>query len=234
MEEGCRPSPIRTVEPSSASLFELWVKGTVPVTSDSPVHLIDDDEAVRSSLAFLLQNAGIETRTYESARVFLDDLAGKSGCVVTDVRMPDVSGMDLLRRLAAEGNFQVIIITGHGDVPLAVEAMRLGAVDFLEKPFDGEALLAAVRAARVRMSNATEVEAERAHILACLHSLSPREKEVMEGLIAGQSNKAIAFSLGISSRTVEVYRANVMAKMHASSLSALVRMALQANEFRPP
>ena len=122
------------------------------------VHVIDDDDAVRDSLAFLLENAGLAACTYESARAFLEQLPADSGCVITDIRMPEMSGMDLLRRLSEQGSkFQVIVITGHGDVPLAVEAMRLGAVDFIEKPFDDETLLAAVRSAVARRADAAQI-----------------------------------------------------------------------------
>ncbi len=196
----------------------------------SIVHVIDDDEAARHSLAFLLRAAKIEARTYESAKAFLDVAADvKSGCVITDVRMPDISGIDLLRRLRERKiGVPVIVITGHADVPLAVEAMKIGAADFLEKPFDDEALLAAVRSALNRQDSGSRREAERAEVESRLAALSNRERDVLEGLVAGHANKQIAFDLGISPRTVEVYRANLMTKMQAASLSDLVRMALVA------
>lgn len=194
------------------------------------VHIIDDDEAVLESLAFLLDTAGMAVRTYDSPLLFLKGLAQtESGCVVTDIRMPEMSGIELLRRLAEAGEpFPVIVITGHGDVPLAVEAMKLGAVDFIEKPFDDEMMLSAVRAALARGADAGQMDAERASVAVRLSTLSAREREVLDGLVAGHPNKTIAFDLGISSRTVEVYRANLMSKMQASSLSDLVRMALLA------
>jgi len=194
------------------------------------VHVIDDDEAVRQSLAFLLRANAIEVQTYESGMEFLAAAPHlKSGCVVTDVRMPEISGIDLLRRLKELKIFlPVIVITGHGDVPLAVEAMKFGAVDFLEKPFDDEILLAAVRSAVNRQDSDGKRQAERAAIDDRLAALSNREREVLEGLVAGHANKKIAFDLGISPRTVEIYRANLMTKMHAASLSELVRMALIA------
>ncbi len=196
----------------------------------SIVHVIDDDEAARHSLAFLLRAAKIEARTYESAKAFLDVAADvKSGCVITDVRMPDISGIDLLRRLRERKiGVPVIVITGHADVPLAVEAMKIGAADFLEKPFDDEALLAAVRSVLNRQDSGSRREAERAEVESRLAALSNRERDVLEGLVAGHANKQIAFDLGISPRTVEVYRANLMTKMQAASLSDLVRMALVA------
>ena len=194
------------------------------------VHVVDDDEAARQSLAFLLQAHAIEVRTYESATAFLNSMPDpRSGCIVTDVRMPDMSGIDLLRRLKELNIFMpAIVITGHGDVPLAVEAMKIGAADFLEKPFDDEALLAAVRSALRRGDDERHRQAERTEINERLASLSNRERDVLNGLVAGQANKQIAFELGISPRTVEIYRANLMSKMQARSLSELVRMTLTA------
>jgi two-component system response regulator FixJ len=194
------------------------------------VHVIDDDDAVRDSLEFLLKTAKIEVQSYESAIAFLAKLpTGSAGCVITDVRMPELSGVDLLKRLRDLGlSLPVIVITGHGDVQLAVEAMKAGAVDFFEKPFDDELLLASVRSALGRSEQQAHREAERAHMLERLASLSAREREVLEGLVAGKANKVIAFDLSISPRTVEIYRANVMTKMAAKSLSDLVRTALVA------
>jgi two-component system, LuxR family, response regulator FixJ len=199
--------------------------------SEAPiVHVIDDDEAARHSLAFLLGTAKIEVKTYESATAFLAIAANvKSGCIITDVRMPEISGIDLLRRLKElKIGVPVIVVTGHGDVPLAVEAMKIGAAEFLEKPFDDEALLAAVRSALDRQSIDSKRQAERADIDIRLAALSNRERDVLHGLVSGLANKQIAFNLGISPRTVEIYRANLMTKMQASSLSVLVRMALVA------
>lgn len=196
--------------------------------ADAMVHVIDDDTAVRKSLAFLLQTARLEVRTYESAEAFLQTRPQvTSGCVITDVSMPGISGVDLLRRLRnLKIAIPVIVITGHGDVPLAVEAMKIGAADFFEKPFDDEALLAAVRDALDLHKTDSKRQVERAEINERLASLSSRERQVLEGLVAGHPNKTIAFDLGISPRTVEIYRANVMTKMQAGSLSDLVRMAL--------
>ena len=198
---------------------------------DKPVvHVIDDDEALRESLSFLLGTAHFEVRVYDSAVRFLEGLGqAEPGCIITDVRMPGLSGLDLLRQLAALGaTFAVIVITGHGDVPLAVEAMKLGAVDFLEKPFDDNALITAVRTALNRRERDLEHDSEKLEIHGRISVLSNRERQVLEGLVAGQANKTIAFALGISPRTVEIYRANLMTKMRASSLSDLVRMALLA------
>jgi two-component system response regulator FixJ len=192
------------------------------------VHVIDDDEAMRESLAFLLRAAKVGVQTYESALAFLEILPKiKSGCIVTDVRMPGMSGIDLLKRLRQlKSAMPVIVITGHGDVRLAVEAMKEGAIDFLEKPFDDDALLAAIRSALAERATDIEQQAGRAAIHDKLAALSTRERQVLEGLVAGHPNKTIAFDLGISPRTVEIYRANVMTKMDAASLSDLVRMAL--------
>ena len=197
---------------------------------DPIVHLIDDDQAVRVSLAFVLEMNDLPAAIYGSAEDFLaiaDTVA--TGCVVTDVRMPRMSGLDLVRRLKARGiALPVIVITGHGDVPLAVEAMRAGVVDFIEKPFDDEVLLSAIRMA-LDVKVETDVHAEeRRRFEQVLATLSPRETEVLRGVITGKMNKVIAFELGISPRTVEVYRANVMSKTHANGLSELVRIALLA------
>ena len=194
------------------------------------VHVIDDDDAVRHSLAFLLGTAKIEVKTYDSATAFLAIATNvKSGCIITDVRMPEISGIDLLRRLKElKIGVPVIVVTGHGDVPLAVEAMKIGAAEFLEKPFDDEVLLNAVRSALSKQNTDSKREAERAEIDSRLAALSNRERDVLQGLVSGLANKQIAFNLGISPRTVEIYRANLMTKMQASSLSDLVRMALVA------
>jgi two-component system, LuxR family, response regulator FixJ len=198
------------------------------MTADPDVHVIDDDEAVRESIDFLLRSAGLSVRTYDSATSFLDAAPRiTAGCIITDVRMPGLSGIDLLGRLQEmQIGLPVIVITGHGDVPLAVEAMKCGAVDFLEKPFDDDVLLASVRAALDRSEESVAVEAERAEIRARIAALTQRERDVLEGLVAGHPNKIIAFKLEISPRTVEIYRANLMTKMKAGSLSELVRMAL--------
>jgi len=190
------------------------------------VHIVDDDEAVRQSLAFLLSSTGLAVRLYDSATAFLAGLASvKGGCLITDMRMPDMTGLELLHQLRAKAcGLPAIVITGHGDVALAVEAMKAGAIDFIEKPFDQEAILTAVKAALERGGEGGDTAA----IAARLASLSERERQVLEGLIAGHPNKTIAYDLGISPRTVEVYRANLMTKMEARSLSELIRMAILA------
>jgi two-component system, LuxR family, response regulator FixJ len=197
------------------------------------VHVIDDDEAMRESLSFLLGAVGIEVQTYESAEAFLK-VAPAAGCVITDVRMPGLSGIELLRRLRElKLGIPVVVITGHGDVPLAVEAMKIGAADFLEKPFDDEALLASVRSALNQLDQDQKRQSERSDIEIRLASLSNRERDVLQGLVAGHANKQIAYDLGISPRTIEIYRANLMTKMQAGSLSGLVRMALIAGILGP-
>lgn len=202
--------------------------------SEPLVHLIDDDEAVRTSLAFLLDMADLPARTYASAPEFLA-VADKvrSGVVVTDVRMPEMNGLELVRRLKAAGStLPVIVITGHADVPLAVDAMRAGVVDFIEKPFDEEILLSSIRAALdaagPAAAPASPVDPQRDRFEQVLAGLSGREREVLRGVVAGKLNKQIAHELGISPRTVEVYRANVMGKTGARGLSELVRIALLA------
>jgi two-component system response regulator FixJ len=198
------------------------------VTTDHVVHVIDDDVEVRQSLAFLLSTAGFAVRVHESALAFLKVLPDVTdGCVVTDIRMPGMNGLELQQHLREhECRLPMIIMTGHGDVALAVEAMRAGAIDFIEKPFDDEVLLSAVRSALVRHAVDAERQARMAVARERLGNLSERERQVLDRLIAGKANKVIAYELGISPRTVEVYRANVMTKMQADSLSELVRIAL--------
>jgi two-component system, LuxR family, response regulator FixJ len=194
------------------------------------VYLIDDDEAARESLSFLLRTAGLDVRTYDSAVAFLREMPDlRSACVITDVRMPDMSGIDLLRHLRElKIDVPVIVITGHADVPLAVEAMKVGATEFLEKPFDDDAMLACIRTALDEQRRKDKVQANRAEVEQRLATLSHRERNVLDGLVKGLANKQIAFAHGISPRTVEIYRANLMTKMQAASVSDLVRMALLA------
>ena len=194
------------------------------------VYVIDDDEAMRDSLNFLLDAANFRVTLFETALAFLDALPGlQFGCVVSDVRMPGLDGIELLKRMKADhSTFPIVIMTGHGDVPLAVEAMKLGAVDFLEKPFEDDRLVAMIETAINRAEPAARSEALTQDIAARVASLSPRERQVMDGLVAGLSNKLIARDYDISPRTIEVYRANVMTKMQANSLSELVRLAMRA------
>jgi two-component system response regulator FixJ len=198
------------------------------MTANSVVHIVDDDDAVRQSLAFLLSSAGLPVRLYDSASAFLAGLsAPQSGCLITDIRMPGMTGIELLNALREKSlTMPAIVITGHGDVPLAVEAMKAGAVDFIEKPFDEEAILNAVKRA---LEKGSDDNGDGIVVAARLATLSERERQVLDGLVAGHPNKTIARGLGISPRTVEVYRANLMAKMQAKSLSDLIRMAILAD-----
>jgi two-component system response regulator FixJ len=198
------------------------------------VFVVDDDEAMRDSLEFLLGAADFDVMLFESAQHFLDALPSVNfGCVVSDVRMPGIDGIELLQRLkASRSTFPVLIMTGHGDVPLAVEAMKLGAVDFLEKPFEDDRLIGMIDIALKQAESGVRNEAATLNIAARVASLSPRERQVMDGLIAGLSNKMIAREYDISPRTIEVYRANVMTKMQAGSLSELVRLAMRAGAIK--
>ena len=198
--------------------------------SKGNVYVIDDDEAMRDSLHFLLDSSGYQVKLFDTATSFLEALPKlEFGCVVSDVRMPGIDGIELLKRMkAANSMFPILIMTGHGDVPLAVEAMKLGAVDFLEKPFEDERLAAMIETAIRQAEPAVKNDAVAHDIARRIATLSPRERQVMNGLIAGLSNKLIAREYDISPRTIEVYRANVMTKMQAGSLSELVRLAMRA------
>ena len=202
---------------------------------DAAVYVIDDDDAARESLEFLLRGANFRVTTFDSAAAFLRSLPHIAfGCIITDVRMPDLSGIDLLRRLKDLNiRMPVIVVTGQGDVPIAVEAMKLGAADFFEKPFDGDKMVAAVQSVFAASKKDAEREMERQQVIDRLATLTPRERDVLNGLVAGNPNKIIAYNLGISPRTVEIYRANVMTKMKSASLSELVRMALQSGILGP-
>ncbi|MFB6418644.1 MULTISPECIES: response regulator FixJ [Bradyrhizobium] len=194
------------------------------------IHVIDDDAAMRDSLAFLLDVNGYKSQVYETADAFLAGAcAGTLSCVVSDIRMPGISGIELVRKLKRQGTSSaVILITGHGDVALAVEAMKAGAADFIEKPFDDAALLGAIRSALEARPAAGSESSAKKEAEARLADLSPRERDVLQGLVAGKINKVIAHDLSISPRTVEVYRANLMAKTGARSMSELMRLALAA------
>jgi two-component system response regulator FixJ len=195
---------------------------------DYVVHVVDDEEPVRKSLAFLLATAGFPVRVHDSARGFLAAArAPGTACLVTDLKMPDMSGIELLERLGSIGAMlPAVVITGHGDVPMAVAAMKAGAVDFIEKPFADETLIDAIERAASRLDHAPAGEPDMQAVRARLDSLSEREREVLALIVAGLPNKAIARDLAISPRTVEAHRASVMAKMQARSLAELVRMAI--------
>jgi two-component system response regulator FixJ len=198
--------------------------------SDPVIHVIDDDSAMRDSLEYLLEAADYRARTYPSADDFLktiDDIA--PGVIVTDVRMPGMSGLDLVRTLAERRvPHPVVVITAHGDVAMAVQAMRAGAIDFLEKPFEHQAFLGAIQFALSAAPRAEQTLAEKVRLRAILETLSPREQDTLQGVVDGKMNKVIAFELGISPRTVEVYRANMMSKTGAKTLSELIRMVTLA------
>ena len=198
------------------------------------VYVVDDDEAVRESLAALLQAKSYTVQTFALARDFLDATPTlRPGCLVADIRMPGMDGLELQQRLTERAfNFPLIVITGHGDVPLAVRAMKVGAVDFIEKPFAAEAILASIETALAQFALSGEGDMLAAAAASRLALLSPREREVLQGLLAGLPNKSIAYDLAISPRTVEIHRARVMDKMGARSLSELIRMSLAAG-LRP-
>ena len=192
--------------------------------------MVDDDEGIRDSLQALLEGQGHSVRTFATAEEFLaDNPYSRTDCAIVDLQMPGMDGMTMLRRLKANGAlFPVIMVTGHGDVSLAVQAMKFGATDFIEKPYGREAILDLIRQAVERDASSDAAGQEKAGALALIASLTPREREVLEGLVAGHPNKIIAYQLGISPRTVEIHRANLVKKMHADSLSHLVRLALAA------
>ena len=194
------------------------------------MHVVDDDAAVRDSLAVLLTACGFTVQTHASAETLLAAAAGLApGCVLTDVRMPGLDGLALQRRLAELGlHVTVVVMTGHGDVPLAVQAMKAGAVDFLQKPFSEQELLGAVRQALAAQRRAAEAAAAAEAAVARLASLTPREREVLDGLVAGHQTKVIAQALGASPRTIEVHRARVMEKLGVHSLPELVRLVQAA------
>lgn len=209
------------------------------IFADSPnatVFVVDDDQAMRSSLQWLIESIGMKVESFSAADEFLKQYyPGRAGCLLLDVRMPGMSGLELQEYLRNNDiHIPVIIITGHGDVPMAVRAMKSGAVDFIEKPFNDEMLLDAIRNALALDERQRSRQAERAEIAARLAHLTPREHEVMEMVTDGQSNKEIANSLGVSAKTVEAHRARVMEKMQAGSLAELVRMAIVSAEIDEP
>ncbi|MCW2573574.1 MAG: response regulator [Frankiales bacterium] len=199
------------------------------MSPDTVIYIIDDDRPVLDSLAFLLRAAGYQVESFASAVTFLEMPLAETCCVVTDVRMPEMNGFELLRQLSVRPlPPPVVVMTGHGDVPLAVEAMRCGAFDFLEKPFDDEVLLKSVSEALAKGRSGPTGDSPDPVLKEKIDRLTVREFETLQHLVRGRPNKIIAHELGISIRTVEVHRANVMSKMAASSLSELVRMALLA------
>jgi len=199
-------------------------------SADRTVFVVDDDEAALDSLVVLLRSEGLNPSGFSSAEAFLRQLTPEArGCVISDVRMPGMDGVQLLKTLKAQGcMLPVIVITGHADVTVAVQAMKAGAADFIEKPFESELILRLVRACLEENDEAVDANAKVVRVRRRLESLTARERQVLELIITGSSNKQIAAALAISPRTVEIYRANVMSKMRADSLSDLVRMTLAA------
>ncbi len=198
--------------------------------SDATVFIVDDDQAVARSLRWLIETVRLKVETFASVQAFLDGYdASKPGCLVLDVRMPGMSGLDLQERLAARRMYHVpiIFITGHGDVQMAVRAVQAGAFDFVEKPFHDQDLLDRIQRAIAHDAGQRNREEQRSQLKALFASLTPREREVLDLVVEGMSNKAIANTLGLSAKTVEVHRAKVMEKMHARSISDLVKMAMQ-------
>jgi FixJ family two-component response regulator len=199
-------------------------------TSETTIFVVDDDEAVRRSLRLLVESVGLNTQTYSTAEDFMNAYdPAQSGCLLLDIRMPGMSGLELQSKLAAEGiNIPIIIITGHGDVPMAVEAVKAGAFDFIEKPFRDQVLLDDIRKAIEIDAQTRRKQAERDDIMARIALLTPREREVMDLLVIGKSNKGIAYELGISQKTVDFHRAHVLEKMGVDSVVQLVRLSPQA------
>jgi two-component system, LuxR family, response regulator FixJ len=200
------------------------------------VYIVDDDNGVRSSIRVLMKSVGLPASTFASAQEFLGTYhAGQGGCVVLDIRMPGMSGLELQEELNRRGAvIPVIFITGHGDVPMAVEAMRHGAFDFLQKPFRDQDLIDRVQQALLRDRETREALKEHVRIRARIASLTPREREVLDLLSVGKANKTMAQDLGLSQRTVEIHRAHVMEKMGAKSVAQLVRMVLDLQQHGAP
>ncbi len=198
---------------------------------EATVFVVDDDDAMRESLTWLIESVGLNVETYASADDFLKSYyPGRPGCVLLDVRMPGMSGLELQGHLQQQQvTVPVIMITGHGDVPMAVRAMKAGAIDFIEKPFNDEQLLESIRNALSIDDTRRDEQAFKAEIASRLAQLTPRESEVMDMVTAGKSNKEIANSLGVSAKTVEAHRAKVMEKMEAGSLAELVRLVVSSH-----
>lgn len=197
------------------------------------VYVVEDDEAVRDSLELLLKSDSKAVKTYPSATDFLGDYSEEmAGCIVLDIRMPGMDGMELQKKLNARHSLlPIIFVTGHGDVPLAVDAMKEGAVDFIQKPYREEALLEKIESALKQDLEQRKTLDERQEIVRRIKTLTPRETEIMERMIGGQANKVIAIELEISQRTVEIHRSRVMHKMGTHSLAHLVRMVLSVKDL---
>lgn len=206
------------------------------MVTDKLVHIVDDDDAVRRSVAFMLKHAGFRIETHVSGTAFLK-VATKAerGCVLLDVRMPEMSGLEVQRAMADQGiDMPIVILTGHGDIGIAVRAMRAGAVNFIEKPYEKEALLVAIKEAMTRLDRRHDHDMKAQEAQVRLASLTGRERDVLDGLVQGYPNKTIAYDLGISPRTVEIYRANMMEKLRVRSLSEALRIAFIAEGVATP
>ncbi|MBS3803903.1 MAG: response regulator transcription factor [Oleiphilaceae bacterium] len=199
---------------------------------EQTVYVVEDDEAVRDSLELLLKSAGKSVKTYETANAFLHDYSDRmAGCIVLDIRMPGMDGLELQKKLNERHSLlPIIFVTGHGDVPMAVDAMKEGAVDFIQKPYREEALLEKIEAALEQDREQRKTLGEKQEIIRRIKTLTPREREIMDRMIAGQANKVIAIELEISQRTVEIHRSRVMHKMGTHSLAHLVRMVLSVKD----
>ena len=198
---------------------------------ENTVYIVDDDPSVRHSLTWLIESVGQRVQTYASPSEFLQEYReGDAGCLILDVRMPEISGLDLQEQLIKAGfTLPIIIITGHADVPMAIRALKAGAFDFIEKPFNDQLLIERIQQAIEHCQNLTKKNQRRQKVIERLSKLTAREKQVLDGVVAGKSNKVIAKELDISIKTIEVHRANLMAKMEADSLSDLIRKTLSAD-----
>jgi two-component system, LuxR family, response regulator FixJ len=206
------------------------------MTTEKLVHIVDDDEAVQRSVAFLLKYAGYRVKSYASGPAFLKEAKhAERGCVLLDLRMPDMDGLEVQQEMNAKGiNMPIIILTGHGDIDAAVKALRAGAINFIEKPYEKEALLTAIEEAHERLNRDHDKVLKATESKILLASLTGRERDVLDGLVAGRPNKTIAFDLGISPRTVEIYRANMMEKLAVRSLSEALKIAFAAEDATAP
>lgn len=203
---------------------------TMSVLPEVTVFVVDDDDAVRESLAFLLKSVGLKVESFPSAQDFLKSYnPARAGCLVLDIRMPGMSGLELQEKLKQmESMLPIIFITGHGDVPMAVKAIKAGAADFVQKPFRDQELIDRIREVLEEDASARVEKLQKAEILKRIDSLTEREREVMEQVVDGKANKVVAIDLNVSQRTVEIHRANVMDKMKARSLAQLVRLVMKA------
>jgi two-component system, LuxR family, response regulator FixJ len=206
------------------------------MAAEKLVHIVDDDDAVRRSAAFMLKHAGYRVESYVSGVAFLKEAKSiERGCVLLDIRMPEMDGLEVQQEMGSRGiDMPVVILTGHGDVGLAVRAMRAGAVNFIEKPYEKQTLLDAIEEAYARLDRNHDKEMKAGEAQIRLASLTGRERDVLNGLVAGYPNKTIAYDLGISPRTVEIYRANMMEKLRVRSLSEALRIAFLAEDSAGP